>query len=59
MADSRDTARALGLDKLTDAHLAQLERALVNARRHIDRLPADLAAPDEPAHVYQARETGR
>ncbi len=56
MADIRETARALGLDKLTDAHLAQLERAMANVKRHTDRLPADLAPADEPAHVYPARE---
>ena len=59
MADTRETARALGLDKLTDAHLAQLERAMANVKRHTDRLPADLTPADEPAHVYPAREGGR
>jgi hypothetical protein len=59
MADIRETARALGLDKLTDAHLAQLERAMANVKRHTDRLPTDLTAADEPAHVYPAQERGR
>jgi len=58
MADIRETARALGLDKLSDAHLPQLERALANAKRHTDRLPADLGASDEPAHVYHAQGPG-
>jgi hypothetical protein len=56
MADMRETARALGLDKLTDAHLSQLERAMANAKRHIDRLPKDLTGADEAAHVYRAAE---
>jgi hypothetical protein len=56
MADMRETARALGLDKLTDAHLAQLERALANFKRHLDRLPKDLTGADEAAHVYRAAE---
>ena len=55
----RDQARALGLDKLTDEHLAQLERATTNMQRHIDRLPKDLPITAEPAHVYQAKEGGR
>ncbi len=59
MADIRETARALGLDKLTDAHLVQLERAAANMKRHTDRLPKDLSVADEPAHVYPAQERGR
>jgi hypothetical protein len=59
MADIRDTARALGLDRLTDAHLVQLERAAANMKRHTDRLPADLTPADEPAHIYPAQERGR
>jgi hypothetical protein len=59
MATTRETARALGLDRLTDEHLAQFERAAANVKRHTDRLPKDLTAADEPAHVYRAREDGR
>ena len=55
----RDQARALGLDKLTDEHLEQLERATTGMKRHIDRLPKDLPVAAEPAHVYQAKESGR
>jgi hypothetical protein len=58
MNDIRERARALGLDKLTAEHLAQLERAAANMRRHIERLPRDLTAADEPAHIYQAKERG-
>jgi len=59
MATTRETARALGLDRLTDEHLAQLERAMANVKRHTDRLPADLTPADEPAHVYPAQGSGR
>ena len=52
----RELARAAGLDKLTDEHLKQLERAATNMQRHIDRLPKDLPTSAEPAHVYQAKE---
>ncbi|MEJ0071400.1 MAG: hypothetical protein WDO24_24645 [Pseudomonadota bacterium] len=54
MANTRDKARALGLDKLTDEHLAQFERAATNIKRLTDRLPKDLPVAQESAHVYQA-----
>jgi hypothetical protein len=56
MKDLREWARALGLDKLSDEHLRQLERATANMKRHIGRLPRDLTVADEPAHIYQAKE---
>lgn len=56
MSDSRERARALGLDRLTDAHLAQLERATASMKRHIERLPKNLTVADEPAHIFQATE---
>lgn len=54
MTTARDLAQAAGLDKLTDEHLAQLERAAANMARLVARLPQDLPAVAEPAHVYQA-----
>ncbi len=54
----RDRARALGLDKLTDDHLAQLERATAGFKRHLDRLPTFEPA-QEPAHIYQAKGRDR
>ena len=59
MTNPRDLARAAGLDTLTDEHLAQLERAAATMKKHIDRLPKDLPASAEPAHIYQAKERGR
>ena len=56
MSDSRERARALGLDKLADEHLAQLERAGAAMKRHVERLPKNLTVADEPAHIFQARE---
>jgi hypothetical protein len=55
MTDTRETARALGLDKLTDEHLAQFERAAASMKRLIERLPRDLPVAQESAHVYQAQ----
>ena len=51
----RDKARALGLDRLTDEHLAQFERATTGMERHLQRLPRGIPAAQEPAHVYRAK----
>ena len=56
MNDLRERAQVLGLDRLTAEHLAQLERAAVNMKRHIERLPRNLTVADEPAHIYRAKE---
>jgi len=51
----RDKARALGLDRLTDEHLEQFERATTGMERHLKRLPRDMPPPQEPAHIYRAK----
>jgi hypothetical protein len=51
----RDKARALGLERLTDEHLAQLERATAGMDRHLQRLPRNIPAAQEPAHMYRAK----
>ena len=51
----RDKARALGLDRLTEEHLAQFERAATGMERHLKRLPRDVPVAQEPAHVYRAK----
>ena len=51
----RDKACALGLDRLTEEHLAQFERATTAIDRHLKRLPRDLQPAQEPAHVYRAK----
>jgi hypothetical protein len=51
----RNRARALGLDRLTDEHLAQFERATTGMERHLQRLPRRVPAAQEPAHVYRAK----
>ena len=51
----RDKARALGLDRLTDEHLAQFERATTGMERHLQRLPRGVPVAQEPAHVYRAK----
>ena len=51
----REKARALGLDRLTDEHLAQFERATKGMERHLQRLPRGMPPAREPAHVYRAK----
>jgi hypothetical protein len=50
-----DKARALGLDRLTEEHLAQFERATTGIKRHLQWLPRGMPAAQEPAHVYRAK----
>jgi hypothetical protein len=52
----RDKARALGLERLTDEHLEQFERATRAMERHLQRLPRGMPTAQEPAHVYRAQE---
>jgi hypothetical protein len=54
-AELRERARALGLERLTDEHLAQLERASAAMQRHRQRLPRDLPPAQEPALIFRAK----
>jgi hypothetical protein len=54
-AELRERARALGLERLTDEHLAQLERASAAMQRHRQRLPRDLPPAREPALIFRAK----
>jgi hypothetical protein len=51
----RDEARALGLDRLTEEHLTQFERAATGMERHLQSLPCGMPVTQEPAHVYRAK----
>ena len=51
----RDRARAFGLDRLSDEHLEQFERATAEMERHLKRLPRDMPPTREPAHIYRAK----
>jgi hypothetical protein len=55
----RDEARALGLERLSDEHLAQLERAMAGMARHLQRLPRDLPPTQEMALVFRAKGAGQ
>ena len=51
----RGRARALGLKRLSEEHLAQFERATTGMERHLKRLPRHIPAAREPAHIYRAK----
>jgi hypothetical protein len=51
----RAKAHTLGLDRLTDEHLAQFERATTGMERHLQRLPRGIPPAQEPAHIYRAK----
>jgi hypothetical protein len=54
--DIRIKAAALGLNLLTDAHLAQLAKAAIAAEARRSVLQTGSLEPsDEPAHVYRLR----
>ena len=55
----RDKAQAFGLDRLTEEHLAQFERAITAMERHLHRLPRSVPPAQEPAHVYRAKGEAR
>jgi len=50
-------AHALGLDRLTDAHLAQFGHALEIVAQHVQRLPRDLPPSREMALIFRAKGT--
>ena len=54
--EMRAAAHRLGLERLSDEHLAQLGRATAALQGHINRLPRDLPAAVEPAAVFRPVE---
>jgi len=50
--DLKQRAAAVGLTRLTDKHLQQLERASQRIRQQKEYLTVPLSVADEPAHVY-------
>jgi hypothetical protein len=51
----RDKARAFGLDRMSEKHLEQFERATNGMEPLLKRLPQDLPPAQEPAHIYRAK----
>jgi hypothetical protein len=54
-SELRDKARALGLDRLSDEHLVQLDRAMAGMQRHLERVPRDLPPAQELALIFRAK----
>jgi hypothetical protein len=54
-ADPLDTAREFGLHRLADDYPDEIREAAAFARLLAQKLPRDLAASEEPAHVYRAK----
>ena len=51
----RDKARTLGLDRLSEEHLKQFERATTGMERPLQRLPPAVPTAQTPAHVYPGK----
>lgn len=51
----RDKARSLGLERLSDQHLLQLERAGQMIGAQLRRLPRDLPPTQELAVIFRAK----
>ena len=52
LADIKARAAAAGLTRLTDAHLAQLQRAAASMAKRKAHLTEPLTVADDPAHVF-------
>lgn len=52
LGDLKQRAAAIGLTRLTDQHLRQLQRATERSRNNKATLQIELAVADEPAHVF-------
>jgi len=56
LTELKKQAAEIGLTKLTDAHLAQLDRATAGSRQRKTQMPDDIHFYDEPAHINRASE---
>jgi len=52
LAKLKERAAAVGLTRLTEAHLAQLQRAAEANLKNKAKLTEALTVADEPAHVF-------
>jgi hypothetical protein len=54
LEEVRKMAAEIGMTRLEDHHVRQLQRAVTGARARRAALPVDTLAPaDEPAHVFR------
>lgn len=52
LGDLNLRAAAIGLTRLSDKHLRQLQRATERSRNNKATLQTELSVADEPAHVF-------
>ena len=55
LAELKRRAEAVGLTRLTTAHLEQLQRATASMEKMKAKLTESLTVADEPAHVYSLK----
>lgn len=58
LAELKRRAEAVGLTRLTEAHLEQLQRATGSIGKLKAKLADGLTVADEPAHVYSLKREG-
>jgi hypothetical protein len=58
LSDLKQRAEAIGLTRLSDKHLQQLQRATARSRSNKANLQIELTVADEPAHVFSLTEKG-
>lgn len=58
LGDLKQQAAAVGLTRLTDKHLQQLQRATARSQNNRANLQVELSVTDEPAHVFSLVEKG-
>lgn len=58
LSELKQRAEAVGLTRLTEAHLEQLQRATDSTGKLKAKLAERLTVADEPAHVYSLKREG-
>lgn len=58
LAELKRRAESVGLTRLTEAHLEQLQRATASIGKMKAKLADGLTVADEPAHVYSLKREG-
>lgn len=58
LSELKRRAEAVGLTRLTEAHLEQLQRATDSIGKLKAKLVDGLTVADEPAHVYSLKREG-
>lgn len=56
--DLKQRAAAIGLTRLSDKHLQQLQRATARSQNNRANIQVELSVADEPAHIFTLVEKG-